>query len=103
MWMMNAGARSQVWDRFQQNPELAIARARGAGFYGSDQAWMCYALGPNEKRWLAEDGVYSYRMHLKENRGALPADARMVIFEGNYDPITPATRRLCPWIEEHYK
>lgn len=102
MWMMNAGARAQVWERFQQNPERCIAQALAAGFYGSDQAWMCYALGPNEKRWKAEDGVYSYRMHLKNNRGILPKDARMVIFEGHYDPISPATRALCPWIEEHY-
>lgn len=103
LWMMDAGAREQVWTRFQKNPELAISQALGAGFYGSDQAWMCYALGPNEKRWLAEDGVYSYKMHLKSNRGLLPADARMVIFEGHYDPVTPATRKLCPWIEEHYR
>lgn len=103
MWMMDAGARAQVWTRFQENPERCIARARGAGFYGSDQAWICYALGPNEKRWVAEDGVYSFRMHLKENRGELPKDARMVIFEGHYDPIAPATRKLCPWIEEHYR
>ncbi len=103
MWMMNAGARQQVWTRFEENPERCIAKARGAGFYGSDQAWMCYALGPNEARWRAEDGVYSYRMHLKNNGGALPKDARMVIFEGHYDPISPATRKLCPWIEEHYR
>lgn len=102
MWMMNAGARRQVWDRFNQNPDRAIARARGAGFFGTDQAWMCYALGPNEKRWRAEDGVYSYRMHLKENDNKLPKDARIVFFEGNYDPWNPVIRKKCPWVDEHY-
>jgi len=102
MWMMNAGARKQVWERFEANPEKAIRRANGAGFYGSDQAWMCYALGPHEKRWRAEDGVYSYRMHVKNNHGKLPKDARIVFFEGHYDPDNAVTQRQCPWIKEHY-
>ena len=102
MWMMNAGAREKVWTRFNENPEKAVSRARGAGFYGSDQAWMCYALGPSENRWKAQDGVYSYRMHLKNNRGLLPPDARMVFFEGHYDPWNKVTQQSCPWIKDHY-
>lgn len=103
MWMMNAGARAQVWERFNANPERAVSRARGAGFFGTDQAWMCYSLGPHEKRWKAQDGVYSYRMHLKENNNQLPKDARMVFFEGNYDPWSPVIKQRCPWIEQHYR
>lgn len=102
MWMMNAGARAQVWEKFESNPERAIARARGAGFFGTDQAWMCYVLGPNEKRWRAQDGVYSYRMHLKENGGVLPKDARIVFFEGNYDPWNKVIQNQCPWVKDHY-
>lgn len=103
MWMMNAGARAQVWEKFEANPERAVARARGAGFFGTDQAWMCYSLGPLEKRWRAEDGVYSYRMHLKENGGTLPKDARVVFFEGNYDPWSKVIQNLCPWVVDHYR
>jgi len=103
MWMMNAGARQHVWDRFNANPEKAIARARGAGFYGSDQAWMNYALGPNENHWSEKDGVYSFRMNIKPNGGKLPDDARIVFFEGHYDPWNPVTQKLCPWIKEHYR
>lgn len=103
MWMMNSGCREKVWTRFNENPEKAVVRARGAGFYGSDQAWMCYALGPQEAKWTEHDGVYSYRMHVKPKAGAMPKDARIVFFEGHYDPWNPATRTQCPWIDTFYK
>lgn len=102
MWMMNAGARQQVWTRFNENPEKAITRARGAGFYGSDQAWMNYVLGPNENSWSDKDGVYSYRMNIRPNKCALPSDARIVFFEGHYDPWNKVTQREAPWIKDHY-
>lgn len=103
MWMMNAGARQQVWTRFDQDPEKAITRARGAGFFGSDQAWMNYVLGPKENSWSDADGVYSYRMNLKGNGGKLPHDARIVFFEGHYDPWSKVVQKECPWIAEHYR
>lgn len=102
MWMMDAGARKLVWERYVKNPELAIRRARGAGFFGSDQAWMNYALGPNEARWTRDDGVFSYRQHLKADNYKLPKEAKIVFFEGLYDPWNPVTQRNCPWIKDHY-
>src|SRR5678816_3661771 len=89
MWMMNAGAREAVWTEFQRDPERAVRKARGAGFFGSDQAWMCYKLGPFENRWTADDGVFSYRTHVKPAKGKLPDDARIVFFQGHYDPWHP--------------
>lgn len=103
MWMMTAGVREKVWKDFDANPERAVSRARGAGFYGSDQAWMCYSLGPGEARWTTDDGVYSYRMHVKNNGGAKPPDARMVFFEGHYDPWNPVIKERCPWVQDHYR
>lgn len=103
MWMMTAGARAQVWTRFVANPEKAIARARGAGFYGSDQAWMCYVLGPRENRWTTDDGVYSYRTHVKPNGGLLPPGARIVFFQGHYDPWHAKVQEQCPWVRQHYR
>lgn len=100
MWMMTAGVRKQVWEKFNDNPQRAIEKARR--FFGSDQAWLCHVLGPEETRWRAEDGVYSYRMHVKNNSGLLPHDARIVFFEGHYDPWNPVTQQLCPWIKDHY-
>lgn len=103
MWMMTAGARKDVWEKFKEDPEKAVQRARRAGFFGSDQAWMCYALGPRENRWDATDRVYSYRTHVKPNGGAMPKDARIVFFQGHYDPWHPKIQETCPWVKEHYK
>lgn len=103
MWMMNAGAREKVWTEFHRDPERAVRKARGAGFFGSDQAWMCYTLGPMENRWTADDGVYSYRTHVKPAKGALPKDARIVFFQGHYDPWHPMIREQCPWVSQHYR
>lgn len=102
MWMMTAGAREKVWTEFQRDPERAKRKALGAGFYGSDQAWMNYILGPNENHWDEDDGVYSYRMHVKNNNGLLPPDARIVFTEGHYMPSDPNLQKL-PWVQEHYR
>ncbi len=103
LWMMNVGARQQVWDRFSQDPEKLITRARGAGFYGSDQAVMNYVLGPHEVKLDEQHGVYSYRMHVKPVNGTLPKNAKIVFFEGHYDPWNPATQDVAPWITRYYK
>jgi hypothetical protein len=103
MWMMNAGARSSVWEKFIQNPEKAIAKARGAGFYGSDQAWMCYSLGKQEARWTTDDGVFSYRTHVKNEGGRKPKGARITFFQGHYDPWSPRILKQCPWVQEDYR
>lgn len=103
MWMMNAGARKQVWDRFVQKPAYILDRARAAGFFGSDQAVVSYVLGRNEPRWTSEHGVFSYRTHVRPNGGVLPKDARVVFFEGNYDPTHPVLQQKSPWIMEHYR
>lgn len=103
MWMMNAGAREHVWTDFNKNPDRAIAKARGAGFFGSDQAWMCYALGPQENRWTADDGVFSYRTHVKNNNGLMPDDCRICFFQGHYDPWHPRIQQTCPWVVEYYR
>jgi hypothetical protein len=103
MWMMDAGARDHVWTRFNENPDKAVVKARGAGYYGSDQAWMNYVLGPDENNWSDKDGVYSFRMNIKPNGGHLPPDARIVFFEGHYDPWSPATQKICPWVTEYYR
>lgn len=103
MWMMTAGARDRVWTDFDRDPDRAVNKARGAGFYGSDQAWMNYILGPNENHWDEDDGVYSYRMHVKNNGGRMPKGCRICFFEGHYDPSYPAMQKAAPWIADHYR
>jgi hypothetical protein len=102
MWMMNAGARKEVWEDF--DPKISPALTRKEGFHGSDQAWMSYRLGPHEKRWTPKgDGVYAFRSDLKRKRYALPVDAKIVFFQGANDPWDEFSLRVAPWITEHYK
>jgi hypothetical protein len=53
MILMTAGARSQVYEQFNQ--EAAVEA--GNKFLGSDQAWISQVLGPDEATWGPADGV----------------------------------------------
>ena len=100
LWLMTAGARRQVWDRF--DPRTSPRAAKVAGKFGSDQGWISYVLGPGEATWSTKDGVYSFRVHLAPNAGRLPADARIVMFHGHHDPWGEYAQRL-PWVREAYQ
>jgi hypothetical protein len=100
MLLLTIGARPQVWTRF--HPVNSPRAARAAGFYGSDQAWLSYCLGPSEARWTQADGVYSFRCDVQPAR-TLPADARVVFFHGRSDPWMREVQQAHPWIEEHWR
>ena len=110
MLLMSAGARPQVWDRF--NPTTSPAEAKAAGKFGSDQGWISHILGRSkhdgpdhpqrEATWTTKDGVYSYRIHLHPNRGMLPDDARIVMWHGGQDPWGPHAQRL-DWVRRNYQ
>ena len=101
-WMLRTGSRPQVWEDF--DPIHTPNRTKRAGFFGSDQAWLALCLGPDEARWTREDGVYSFRNEiLRSQSRRLPEDARVIFFHGRYDPWDAETRRICPWVEEHYR
>lgn len=96
LYLLDAGARRQVWDRFEGAPSILAARA--AGFRGSDQAWISYVLGPAERVWPSDVGIYSIR-DLANGRRPLPADARLVQFNG---PVKPWGSPLA-WVREHWQ
>lgn len=100
MQLHTAGARPQVWTRF--DPRSSPMVAANAGRFGSDQGWISHVLGPGEARWTTEDGVYSYRVHLKPQSFKLPANAKVVFFHGGVDPWHPIASRL-EWVREHYR
>lgn len=100
MQLLTAGARRQVWEDFDPVQSPILARRRG--FFGSDQAWLCACLGPNEARWTTKDGVYSYRIDCKPRGGRLPEGARIVFFHGQIDPDHPEAQRL-EWVREAYR
>lgn len=99
MFMLTAGARTQVWTEF--DPQTSPDRAKAAGRFGSDQGWLSYVLGPGEAKWTTRDGVYSYRAHIQREGGALPPDARITMWHGSVDPWSPGGQRL-DWVRRHY-
>ena len=99
MMLLSAGARRQVWDRF--DPDSSPAKAKGSGNFGSDQAWISYSLGKGEAKWTRQDGVYSFRNEIQRGGGLLPANARIVMFHGVVDPWSAAAQRL-PWVRQHW-
>ena len=102
MWLLRAGSRKAVWDTF--DPQTSPAAARALGYIGSDQAWIGACLGPDEPKWSTKDGVYSWRIHVKNQfKGSLPGDARIVIFHGREDPWSPDIQAAHPWVAQHYR
>lgn len=101
MQLMNAEARAQVYETF--DPVESPKKGRALGYIGSDQAWIGACLGPNEKKWTARDGVYSYRNEIAPKGGTLPHNARIVIFHGHVDPWQSTTKTRHRWVREHYR
>lgn len=101
MFMLNAGARPQVWRDF--DPAFSPGDTKAAGLYGSDQAWIAYALGRNEAVWTQRDGVHSYRNEIQHGSGRLPAGARIVFFHGKHDPWDADVYTRNAWVREHYR
>lgn len=89
MLQMTAGCRPHVWS------DLTPAKAQAASrlYLGSDQAWIAYALGPDEFTWGDEHGVYW------NSDQSPPEDCRIMFYPGRVKPWTKRT----PWIGEHYR
>jgi hypothetical protein len=98
---LTAGARPQVWARF--DPRRSPQEAKAAGRFGSDQGWLSHILGRGEATWGRHDGVYSFRVHIApENPFHLPKAARVVMFHGRHDPWDAYCQQF-PWVREHYQ
>lgn len=98
---LRAGARAQVFDRF--DPEKSPALAHQAGCRGSDQGWISYVLGKGQAIWGTKEGIFSYRNHVLPGGGRLPAGARFVAFHGAHDPWMPTVQARHDWVRKHYK
>lgn len=96
IYLLTPGTRTKVWDTFKGAPSIAAARAKG--FRGSDQAWLSYALGPNEAHWPKSCGIYSIR-DFPHNPYLPPKDARLVQFNG---PVKPWASPLT-WVKANWR
>jgi hypothetical protein len=95
MYLLRTGTHPEVYTDFDGAP--AIAAARRAGFRGSDQAWLSFKLGRTCQVWNGSSGLYSIR-DLADGRRPLPADARLVQFNG---PTKPWDSPL-PWVKQFW-
>lgn len=98
MWLLSAGARSEVWTDFA--PRISRRLATESRKRGSDQGWISYRL-PGEATWGAADGVLSYRQDVARRGGSLPHGARLVVFHGLPKPWDREPQRLA-WVRERY-
>jgi hypothetical protein len=94
LFMMDAGARAQVWDLFDYDNSPAWVQDR-RDRVGTDQAWIREVLGPDEARFTKSDGVYEAR----DIGATLPADARLVMFAGARDP----SKTRIEWVKENWR
>lgn len=100
--MMNAGARPMVYDTFEKTSSPGQARSRR--IVGTDQAWISYVLGGNEKKFNKNDGVYSFRNDfVGVSRKELPSNASIIVFHGQFDPSQPRIQEDYPWVKENWK
>lgn len=82
MILMDAAARSQVWESLWPDNIKKILH-REYKWCGSDQAWISHILN-GEATWSAADGVLSWRFEVE--RKSLPENARIVFFHGKNKP-----------------
>lgn len=95
IYLLTPGTRTVVWRSFKG--QESIAKARAAGYRGSDQAWLSYCLGSGEVYWPKTSGIYSIR-DMAGSEQSLPADARLVQFNG---PVKPWKSPLA-WVRNHW-
>lgn len=95
MFMMNAGARNEVWTTFDPEKSLRRIRNNPRLCIGSDQAWIRLCLGRNEARWGNADGVYEAR----QVGDTLPDNAKIICFAGARDP----SQRKYRWVINHWR
>jgi hypothetical protein len=94
LMLLSAGARPQLYERFDQ----AGADASGALFHGSDQAWIAHCLGPGEATWDRTDGIWHLHEYLPHARKVSPT---ILFFPGKRKPWD--LHKVFPWMREHYR
>lgn len=104
MFIMEAGAHAEVWERYDPltSPDLARTNVlpNGHKYYGSDQAWIAHMM-PGEKTWGPEDGVLSFVRDAKNHE--IPKNCRVMFFAGHMKPWSPKMESVNKTIWDEYK
>ena len=94
LFMMNAGARKQVWESF--DPSTSPQKIKKSKIsIGTDQAWIRLVLGEGEKRFTKEDGVYEARAFGRR----IPENSKIIMFAGQRDPSISKKQ----WVIKHWR
>lgn len=102
LFRFRAGTMGHLWSDF--DPDHSPAEARANRFFGSDQGWMSYKLANAYPSWGREDGVVGFVENLSplHHHGELPANARIVCFNGLAKPWDADVRLANPWIADRW-
>lgn len=104
VWRLRTGTHPEVWSEFVRDPAEAIKAARGAGYRGSDQAWISHKLAGNVPVWPSEVGIRSVRDFNRDRRGSvvesIPDGTCMVHFNGALKPWEPSAPQWHPWLSD---
>ena len=99
LWMMNAGARPQVYNEF--DPIMIRPKRNGKYLGGTDQLHISRVLR-DEKLFTARDGVYNFVPDVVMQVRPLPSNTRIVFFNGRYMPDDIHLANRYPWIKTAY-
>lgn len=94
MMYIRAGSRPQVYNTMTLEGVIEANRHH----IGSDQAWIAYCLGPNERTWGPEHGVDFWQ----GTKGPPRKDTRITFFPGNVKPWELLETEDYPWVTHHY-
>ena len=121
LFAMRAGARQWLWDFWQEDPIKAARVANEVDRYvGTDQAYISSCLYPGAEVWTSEDGLYNFNTQVRRcaagvvrrrgkfteipgRDGTLPEGAKLVFFNGKYDPSQPELQAQYEWIGDLWR
>lgn len=116
LWGMKVGARQVVWDSFRSKPHMSVELMRRLKYVGTDQAHISASLFPKEAVWGVDDGVYNFNTRVRRQvlyshwlkdsgeridkrvNGDIPEGAKLIFFNGKYDPSQVGLHRTYPWV-----
>lgn len=119
LFAVRPGTCPQGWEGFE--PKRVVFREnrchlyRGTNFIGTDQAVLGDVF-PNAPTWHWKDGIYNFRemtgqslscrkvwARNKYKIGQLPPNARIVFFNGKFDPSQLSLHREYEWIRKNWR
>jgi hypothetical protein len=111
LYMMDAGAKAQVYNSFKRMYYMIPPEARQqmfrteynklSSFVGSDQSWQTEVLGEGLPKITQEDGVWDYWSI--ENLPDIPKNARIVFCNGmRRDLSMPSIQAKHKWASEYW-